>query len=832
MSDYPGSPVTHLRTDPAGRRFWPTLVRLLSPLLVLGGLAGSPVEAEPPGAPVTAEAVPPPQMAGLQRHDGFVPFAFDPATGKLFLEVSHFDEPFLLLTALSAGGLDTALWWDGWPWSESGPALVHFERRDARVMLVESDARYRVPGPANAALGRAVDWAFAPSVLAVMSVVTEEADRVVVDATDFVVRDALDLSRHFGDSGGGTARFDRPRSHVERDGSHARPEHTEIETRLTFAVSAAGRSGDVGLAHRPTLTVRQRWSFVRLPPPGFEPREHDPRLGFSRVLRRLDFARTAERGYVEQWINRWRLEKKDPDAAMSEPVEPIVFYLDRALPPSQQDAVADAVRYWNDVFRTAGFEDALRTELLPPGTDPMDLRYPAVIRWSPAPGVESSYTSWVSDPRTGEMLKAIIYLDAWRDQVWLNTFAALRPALDMPAMTAEEFVGTHRRWVATHEIGHALAGLAHNDISASNVGFPVPQLYPNDDGTVRVDVSAAFHSEPTAYDAWAIRYAYATLPPDQERASRHIADEGVRGGLRFMQDDDLRSNPLSAGRLVDEDRVAELERSMAVRHILLDHFDETTIQPGEPMSLLLARLFPLYFHHQYAIESVARTVAGLEYTHAARGDGQAPTRVIDPDTQRRALASLLRILAPAELRIPERIVAMIPPSGEGTGPPLLVTVGPRAVRFFTGESGPVIVPAQPGGLIDPLGWARTLAGMVIDPLVQPARAARLVSFHARNAANPSLDEILQEIIGATWLSAVPEDGTDAALRRVAQRVVLDGLLELANSPAGTPEVRAGVLFRLEWLRSALGQQQSDDPAERAHLEAALRDIAAIGDKDH
>lgn len=771
--------------------------------------------------PQTAEADFADLVAGLERHEGFLPYYVDSASDRIYLEIERFDEEFLYITALSAGGMNTGMWWSHWPWTRPTAALVHFEHRGSQVVLIERDGAF-LPAGDDDPLGQSVQWAFSPSVVAALPVIAEEAGRVLVDAKDFFLRDAVDVGAHLGSAVGGSARLERQRSRIHAESSRAIADNTEIEALLTFELAGASNGREAWSAIGSSVSVRQRHSLLRLPTAGFLPRKHDTRLGFLFPVRRLDFSRSPTEGYENRWINKWRLEKKDPLASVSEPVEPIVFWVDPAVPARYRDALTYGVAYWRKALREAGFENAIRLEDLPEHADPMDLRYQVVVRWSPAPGVESSYTAWVSDPRTGEIIKSVVYLDAYHDQVNLNRFAALIPALGEAHPTAEEYLAARRRHIVAHEMGHALAGLEHNDIRPSAIGFPAPQVYPARDGTVRLELSQAFHTEVTAYDRWVMRYAYS---PTEELSQ--IVDEGIRAGLLSITDYEVGSSPLTTGRLVGQDRVAELGRAMEVRRALLAHFDERAIDVGEPMQLLLARLMPVYFHHRHAISSVVKAVGGMEYRYASRGDGQTPTQVIDPAVQRHALDRLLSGLTPSELAIPERVIAMIPPIRPGlqVGPPGLLTVGRGNIRYMDGNSGPIVVTSLPGGLLDPAGWARALSEMIIEPLLEPARLARLAAFHSRDPENPSLGEVLERVVDETWRAPDRVGSEYPGLRRVVQRVVLEQLIDLGHGEEATPEVRSVVLLQLDELARDLQSREPEDAEGRAHIAAALRDIA-------
>src|SRR5205823_4049842 len=160
------------------------------------------------------------------------------------------------------------------------------------------------------------------------------------------------------------------------------------------------------------VSVRQHHSLVAMPDPGYEPRERDPRSGFSGTTFQ-DFSQPFNKPLTRAIIHRWRLRKKDPNAAISEPVKPLVFYLDRAMPEPVRSAARRGALWWNAAFEQAGFRNALVIEDLPEGADPLDQRYPT-IQWTNRDGRGWSVGMTQTDPRTGEILHAVVQLDFHR----------------------------------------------------------------------------------------------------------------------------------------------------------------------------------------------------------------------------------------------------------------------------------------------------------------------------------------------------------------------------------------------------------------------------------
>jgi hypothetical protein len=244
-----------------------------------------------------------------------------------------------------------------------------------------------------------------------------------------------------------------------------------------------------------------------------------------------------------------------------------------------------------------------------------------------------------------------------------------------------------------------------------------------------------------------------------------------------------------------------------VRRVLLERFDARAAQPGEPLAVLNRRLAHVFLHHRYALAGATKYLGGMEFGYAIAGEQTVPTRIVDATEQRQALRMILSALQPAELAIPDRIVALIPPVPFGYDADLS------------------LIPSPAGTAFDAVAAAHSFAQEVVDGLLHPQRAARLVSFNARNSDYPGLDEVLAALIGATW-GATPAAGESAmlaALRQVAQRATLDAMLDLAGSADATPAVRSITEHHLTTLRERL-TGAGGSAAARAHRATAVRDI--------
>ncbi len=788
----------------------------LFPYALLGFiLAAAPValSAQQPAAPRTIAS----QTAGLERHDGFIPFYYDERTGKLLLEVQRLDQDFLYLPTLASGlgsndlGLDRG--------TTGGEQVVRFERFGPRVLLIGQNMRYRAT--ADSLQAHSVEESFATSTLAAMPIVAEDGNRLLVDATDFLLQDAMNVASTIQRQKQGTFRVDRNRSAIYLPHTKAFPKNTEVETLLTFQSDAPGREVARHTPDPEALTLREHFSFVELPDANYKPRAFDPRIGMF-ALTFTDFSRPFTEKPEVRWIQRWRLEKKDPSAAMSEPVKPIVYYLDPGIPEPYRTAFKQGASWWTKTFEAAGFKDAFRVEDLPPGVDPMDARY-SIIQWvhrsDPGFSVGQSFT----DPRTGEIIKAMLKMDTYRSITDYNIFAGMEPAMEQdgpsanwwasldPAVNGTEFAMSRRRQHVAHEIGHTL-GLAHNYIShaygrASVMDYPGPLVTLRPNGTL--DVSHAWATGTGGYDTLAIRFAYTQYPNDAaERAGRDsLVHQAIAGGARFLTDRDASAGviPEVTRWLNGNDAVKELARQSAVRDVLISKFNETVIRPGDPMWEINERFVPVYLHHRYAIEAATKAIGGMEYTFALRGDGQTPATVIAPAKQRAALHELIAAIQPKELAVPERIVKMIPPSPYG----------------YSGGWGFATTPA--GIVYDPLAVARSLASNVAEGILQPDRIERVFSFHARDAASPSADEVIGELINGVY-NAQAASAYERGVRRQARRAVVDALFALATDQRATDDVRSAADDALNRLAVRLSMTTADNAEDRSANAEVVRDV--------
>lgn len=758
-------------------------VLLASSLLGLSPLAAQPATPAASAAPMAGLPTIAARTSGLVKRDGFFPLYWDERTGKLLLEIPQMDAEFIYFTSLPWGvgsndiGLDR---------NQLGrERLVTFTRSGPRVLLIEKNSNFRgVTSDAREARG--VEESFARSAVFGFTVEAQEGARVLVDATDFVVRDAHDAAGNLRRSQQGTFAVDRQRSAVYMPNTKGFPRNTEIEVTLTLAGSNPGRYVRDVTPNPEAITIRERHSLVALPEPGYKMRASDPRSAFFGISYQ-DYAQPLSGQFVQRFASRHRLEKKTPGAARSEAVKPIVYYVDNTAPEPIRSALVEGARWWNQAFEAAGYINAFRVEVLPDSIDPLDVRY-NVIEYAHRATRGWSYGGAVTDPRTGEMMKGHVILGSLRArQDYL-----LGEGLDMPYATGtekadrvEQMVLSRIRQLSAHEVGHTL-GMAHNYISsaqknASVMDYPHPMFSLSANGDI--DITRAYETGIGEWDKVAVTWGYGEFPGDERRQLDSVLVAARTRGMTFLTDQDAR--PVGSAspdtHLWDNgaDAVTELKRMMTVRQRALTKFGETVIRRGAPMATLEDVLVPVYLHHRYQLEAAIKVVGGVTYSYTMRGDGLPGPVSVPAVKQQMALDAITDVLSPANLALPRTLLAQLPPR------PFLIEPTRELFDRWTGIT------------FDPLAPGATIANVTFDLLLDSERAARLVAQKALEPSLPGFGDVLKRIESKifTRTSASPYD---AALGALVQRAYVDHVLTLAES-AEMPLVRAEARYALVGL---------------------------------
>jgi hypothetical protein len=796
-----------------------------------------------PAAPQSVED----RTAGMKKLDGYFPLYWDERTGGMLLEISRFDTEFLFNSGLSAGlgsndiGLDRG--------SGGGSRIVQFQRVGPRVMLVQGNQSFRSSSK-NPLERKSVEDSFAKSILWGFTVAAESNGRVLVDATDFFMRDLVNAA---GRLRPGNYRLDRTRSAFYLPNTRNFPQNTEVDMTLTFVneqtgggggggggptqgpapIGAGGGgggggggfggglfSGSVGsVTPSPdAVTMREHASFVQLPDAAtFQPRNDDPRAGYG-GLTFVDYSTPIGEPMQFRYIRRHRLQKKDPSAAMSEPIKPIQYWVDSGAPEDVKKALIEGASWWNAAFEAAGFRNAFKVDVLPADADPMDIRY-NMINW-----VHRSTRGWssggsVSDPRTGEIIKATVTLGSLRDRQDYMIFEGLMSPYvngdERPAVLYETALKRIRQ-LSAHEVGHTL-GLGHNYYDSNKgwvsvMDYPHPLEVLNEDGTI--DLSRAYEQKIGDWDKIAINYGYRQFPAgtDEKAALTKILTDAWGEDLRYYTNQDTDIHPKVEQWSNGTNQGDELTRLMKLRRAALNRIGLNTIRKGVPTVMIEEPLVPIYMYHRYAVEGASSMIAGQDFTYAFRGDTTTPVEWVNGEMQRKTIDALSATLKPSELTIPKKILDLLPPRPPGYG--MHRELFPRT----TGEG------------FDPINPASIAADVTIGFILQADRAARMVAQNAVDQSLPGLGEVIDRLIRATFDQ--PTSGTyEAEVRRATERVLVDRVMWLAQS-APNAQVRAIASLKLDRIRarSTTAGAATMAESERAHRSLMAADIKRFIDR--
>ncbi len=753
------------------------------------------------------------KTAGMKKHSGFFDFYWDEKAGKIWLEIDKWNEEFLYINSLPAGlgsndiGLDRSQLGD--------TRIARFEKIGPKVLMIQPNYSYRAVSD-NPAERKSVKEAFAESVLWGFEVAAEEKNRVLVDASEFFMQDARDVVGVLKRTNQGSYKPETSRSAFYLERTKNFPMNTEIEAILTFVGEPKGRFIRQVTPSPKSITVRQHHSFVKLPDNNYKPRILDPRSGFFGISYQ-DYATPISEPLVKRFISRHRLKKKNPNAKVSEAVEPIIYYVDPGAPEPIRSALVDGARWWNEAFEAIGYKNAFQVKILPEGADPMDVRY-NVINWVHRSTRGWSYGSAVTDPRTGEMIKGHVLLGSLRvRQDFLIAQGLLAPFEQGKPVSSlmQEMALARLRQLSAHEVGHTL-GITHNFAAsvsnrASVMDYPHPYVKLKEDGSF--DFSEAYGVGIGEWDKVPIAYGYQDFPDGahEELELRKILQRSISDGLVFISDQDARpaGGAHPTAHLWDNGTNAadELNRMMKVRARALNRFSENNIRQQVPYANLEEVLVPVYLFHRYQIDAASKLLGGLNYTYAVRGDGQTVTEMVPPQVQRKALDALLATLTPEALALPENVLKIVPPRAYG------LRRGRETFNIRTGLT------------FDPLSAAETAANITVSFILNPARAARLVEYHARDNKYPGLIQVMDKLI--SFVAKAPA-GTEyhSEIRRVVDSVVLRQMMILAANKNAGNQVRAIASLKLQQLATRLSQQveKTKDQNRLAHFEYALEQI--------
>ena len=625
-----------------------------SVLVAFVGLASPPVLAQEVPLPSIAE-----KTQGSEQMEGFFNLYWQASSGSLYWEIDRLDSEFLYQISMGSGlgsnpvGIDRG--------QLRGTHILEAQRIGPRVLLVEPNYRFRARSEDPTEV-RAVRDAFAPSVHWDFDIVAETGDRVLVDATDFFLRDARGVVEQIAQRDQGSFRLERSRSAIHLPATRSFPENTEVESILTFTSADPGGLVRGVAATGGSITLRQHHSFIQLPDDGYRTRTADPRVGMNGPTV-YDYATPIDEDTSLRWVARHRLQKRNPGPAPSEPIEPIVYYVDPGTPEPVRSALVEGASWWSEAFEAAGFINAYRVEVLPEGIDPQDIRY-NMIHWTHRRTRGYSYGSTVADPRTGEIVRGVVNLGSLRlRQDYLlgkgmvapfpgsifsadgggyfdfdvDVNGAGAPNFEYLAQVVEESAAVEMalarvRQLSAHEVGHTL-GFPHNYIASaygreSVMDYPAPLVQIDDAGNL--DLSNAYVQRIGEYDKLSVNWLYREFPAGANETIElaRIAQQGVEDGLIYMGH--ANNNFIGAGHQYASvwdngaNLVDQLKVEIRVREIGLELFGLDAIRTGDPLSDLEYVLLPLYMHHRFQLRAAAQSLGGADYRNALKGGRPDP----------------------------------------------------------------------------------------------------------------------------------------------------------------------------------------------------------------
>ncbi|MFQ3249560.1 MAG: hypothetical protein ACI9O6_001368 [Glaciecola sp.] len=740
-------------------------------------------------------------LKSKQVMNGFIDIVYSNSDDKVYLalDAKQLNQQILFQSSLPQGIGSNDIGLDRGQLGET--RLVQFQRFGNKVLLKQLNTDYRASST-NIAERQSIDEAFADSVIAGFEVAYESKGKIYLDYTKFLFSDVHGISDTLERTGQGSYKLDPVRSGVYLPKTKTFERNTELEALVTFAGNAKG-----GYIHQVTpdansVSVHLHHSFIALPDDGYKKRAFHPYSGFWKHSY-YDYSAPLDADMEQKFIPRHRLAKKKPNAAISEAIEPIIYYLDPGIPEPVMTALREGALWWDQAFSAAGYKNAFQVKVLPAGADPMDVRY-NVIQWVHRATRGWSYGSSVIDPRTGEIIKGHVTLGSLRvRQDYLialgmtspfskengekaNTDAQLAMALD------------RIRQLSAHEVGHTI-GIAHNFAASENdrasvMDYPHPLITLKDG---EVSLENAYAKGIGEWDKYVIAYGYQDFAnQDESEALSRLVSEARKFGFLYKSDPDARiaKRASSDGHLWDNGKspIDEFKRVSELRKFALSRFGANSLPVGADLSSLEERLVPIYYSHRFQLDALVKQVSGVKYEYEQKESGTAlkGNSFVEGDLQLKAAELVVDSASADYLALEQSLVKLINPKAYGSNRNRESTKGRMGIAF------------------DPVSAAEAASAYSLSNLLEPVRLNRLAYQHSTDESIPSVQKLIN-LVFDRLIKTRSQDVLNQRVKHVALSTFFDVLKAEQLSPEVKLAMQAELLSYQNWLekkdRSAQGK---------------------------